>query len=265
MSTRSTSGRETWRRLLEWDRGQAAAERLAAHILRLEGFTAVDPSHPLGGKDGLKDVVCRRGPEKWIGAAYFPRGQQTTKTSSDKFADDAKGVERNGAIGIVFVTNQELSLSERSNLIDANRSIQVDLHHLERISSLLDSPRCYGIRLEFLDIEMNKEEQLSYMAMRDAAIAGLTDAVDALAAKLAKIPPDKTYSANMPVVTPIDISPFSSGSSRSLSGRKFATCKGCDGVFAVDAWSAMSSSAFTMTMAVTCPYCGRTQSWNGLW
>jgi len=36
--------------------------------------------------------------------------------------------------------------------------------HLERIVSILDSPPNYGIRLEFLDIQMTKEEQLAFFA-----------------------------------------------------------------------------------------------------
>lgn len=51
---RRTDGRETWHRLLEWDKGQTPAERLAAIILNSEGFRNIDPSHPLGGRDGLK-------------------------------------------------------------------------------------------------------------------------------------------------------------------------------------------------------------------
>ena len=49
---RRAEGRETFYRLLEWDKGQAASERLAALILEQEGFRDIDPSHPLGGKDG---------------------------------------------------------------------------------------------------------------------------------------------------------------------------------------------------------------------
>ena len=49
--------RETFNRLLNWDRGQAPSERLAAIILSNEGFMGIDPSHPLGGKDGLKDMT----------------------------------------------------------------------------------------------------------------------------------------------------------------------------------------------------------------
>ena len=61
---------------------------------------------------------------------------------------------------IVFVTNQYLSKAGRQSLI-AQVSIEVDLFHLERISRILDSPAQYGVRLEFLDIEMSKEEQVA--------------------------------------------------------------------------------------------------------
>lgn len=57
MARRMNEGKETWHRLLEWDRGQAPAERLAAILLHNDGFQNVDPSHPLGGKDGKKDIV----------------------------------------------------------------------------------------------------------------------------------------------------------------------------------------------------------------
>ena len=71
---RRTEGREAWHRLLEWDKGQAPSERLAALLLSNEGFKNVDPSHPLGGRDGLKDMMLSYNGSKWIGAVYFPRG-----------------------------------------------------------------------------------------------------------------------------------------------------------------------------------------------
>ena len=43
---------ETWHRLRESTKGQPPSERLAAQILINEGFTDVDQSHPLGGRDG---------------------------------------------------------------------------------------------------------------------------------------------------------------------------------------------------------------------
>jgi hypothetical protein len=177
---RSDAGRETWRRLLEWDRGQAASERLAGHILRLEGFTGIDPSHPLGGPDGLKDVICSKNEVRWIGAAFFPRGQRTEGAIRNKLEDDLAGVARNGAKGLAFVTNQEVSLAERGALAEACAPVALELFHLERVASLLDSPACYGIRLEFLDIDMTKEEQVAFFAQ----ITGFGEALERLMSQL---------------------------------------------------------------------------------
>lgn len=85
---RMNEGKETWYRLLNWDRGQAGAERLAGVLLRDEGFEEVDPSHPLGGKDGLKDIVCLFHGQKWLGGVYFPRGQKEFKEIKSKFTHD---------------------------------------------------------------------------------------------------------------------------------------------------------------------------------
>ena len=49
--------------------------------------------------------------------------------------------------------------------------VDVQIYHLERIASLLNTPSFYGIRMEFLDIEMSKEEQLSFFADQDQRLA----------------------------------------------------------------------------------------------
>ena len=153
---RRSDGRETWHRLLEWDKGQAPAERLAAVVLLSDGFRNVDPSHPLGGRDGLKDMILTNNGTKWIGAVYFPRGQQIFSDIKLKFEHDLEGVKQNKAKGIVFVTNQELRLSERKELTEIDDDIDVQIYHLERLATLLNSPANYGIRMEFLEIEMSK-------------------------------------------------------------------------------------------------------------
>ena len=161
---RRAEGRETFYRLLEWDKGQAASERLAALILEQEGFRDIDPSHPLGGKDGGKDMLCEFNGFKWIGAVYYPRGQQSFSAIKKKYRYDLEGVYRNGAKGIAFITNQELSLMERKTLEETDDTLDVRIYHLERIANILNMPKMYGIRLEYLEIEMTKEEQLAYFS-----------------------------------------------------------------------------------------------------
>ena len=109
-------GNETRGRLLEWEYDQAPSERFSAAVLLADGYTGLDPSHPLGGQDGGKDAVCEKDGVRMVMACYFPRGQQTLKVIEDKFRDDAKGIKKNDAKGIVFVTNQELKLGEREGL-----------------------------------------------------------------------------------------------------------------------------------------------------
>lgn len=178
-------GRETFNRLLNWDRGQAPSERLAAIILSKEGFKGVDPSHPLGGKDGLKDMVLSFNGKRWIGAVYFPRGQQSFSDIKSKFTHDLSGIDANNANGLAFVTNQEIRLSERKILTEIAPKIDVQIYHLERIASLLNTPSCYGIRMEFLDIEMSKEEQLSFFADNEQRLSRIESTLDQVAISLA--------------------------------------------------------------------------------
>jgi len=162
--TRRAHGDETWNRLRWWTGEQKASERLAARILAAEGFELVDPSHPLGGPDGLKDVVFAKGNTKWVGAAYFPSSPQTFGEIRSKFLSDAKGATANAAGGFAFVTNQHLTVGQRETLRCETPVPRVEIYHLERIALILDTPACYGIRLVFLDIEMTKEEQVAVFA-----------------------------------------------------------------------------------------------------
>lgn len=164
---RRSDGREAWHRLIEWDKGQTPSERLAATLLRSDGYQNIDPSHPLGGKDGGKDALVTTNENlKLIIAVYFARGQQTFNTIKKKFNTDLEGVESNNADGIIFFTNQELKLSKRTDLIKSSEKI-VELYHLEKISTLLNIPQNYGVRLEFLEIEMTHEEVLAFYKQRD--------------------------------------------------------------------------------------------------
>ena len=183
---RRIEGRETWHRLLEWDKGQTPAERLAAIILANEGFRNIDPSHPLGGKDGLKDMVISYNGTRWIGAVYYPRGQQDFFDIKNKFIHDLEGVKKNGAKGIVFVTNQELRLAERKVITEIDANIDVQIYHLERIASILNSPQYYGVRMEFLEIEMNREEQLAFFASQNDKMSSIENMLYRLVSNIEK-------------------------------------------------------------------------------
>jgi len=168
-ATRRKDGRETWNRLLNWDKGQTPSERLASLILTSQEYKNVDPSHPLGGQDGGKDVLVSKDELNLVAGVYFPRGQKSFKEIKEKFLEDFEGVEKNGADGIVFITNQEIRLSERTALINLGKGKPVEIYHLERISLILNSPENYGTRLEFLDIAMTKEEIIALYEQRDKA------------------------------------------------------------------------------------------------
>lgn len=164
---------DTELKLKFWRGDQIGAERLSATILHIDGFSAVDPQCPLGGPDGLKDLICEKNGWKYVAAAYFPTAEQKFKAVEDKFAHDLDGVAKNSADGIVFITNQSLTPGERevlSGLADAKGHKSI-LYHLERLRSLLDSPSGYGARLEFLDIEMSREEQLSFFSQMNRSFS----------------------------------------------------------------------------------------------
>lgn len=148
---------ETWHRLLDWTNGQAPSERLSAQILLNEGFSDLDPSHPLGGPDRKHDAICRKCGKRWIMAVYFPRGQQDFNTIRRKFDEDFLGIEEHEADGISFVTNQELRLSERQAIKDRCGDKEVDLYHLERITTILDQPGMAAVRAQFLGIVDEQE------------------------------------------------------------------------------------------------------------
>jgi tetratricopeptide (TPR) repeat protein len=152
MNSMSARWDETWHRLREWTAGQGSSERLAAQILMEDGFTGLDPSHPLGGKDGKKDAIAERSGAKWVMAAYFPRGRKPFNKIKEKLLSDFEGVGQNNAEGLAFVTNQELSLGERSDLRKASPG-PVDIYHLERITAILDKPSMQSVRAQFLQMD----------------------------------------------------------------------------------------------------------------
>ena len=176
--------------LRSWRFGQTQAERLCAGVLMIEGFASVDPQCPLGGPDRLKDLVCQKGVLRCVAAAFFPPRSNTFAQVQKKFKHDLAGVAKNHASAIVFLTNQQLSPAERLKLQDLARKQGADsvIYHLEHLRAILDAPRGYGLRLEFLRIPMTPEEQAGFLVewksdVRDA-IRDQTARFDLLAAEV---------------------------------------------------------------------------------
>jgi fido (protein-threonine AMPylation protein) len=154
--------------LQNWRYGQVQAERLSSELLIIEGFNGIDPQSPLGGRDGLKDVICYRAGNKWIAACYFPTTLVEFKDVKEKFSHDLEGLSKNNAEGLAFFVNQHLTPGERAELIKKVHPKLSEIYHLERIRVLLDAPKGYGLRFEYLRIPMNEEEQLSFWSsMKD--------------------------------------------------------------------------------------------------
>jgi fido (protein-threonine AMPylation protein) len=134
---------------------------LAAGILTAEGFLDVDPQAPLGGPDDKKDILARRDGLRWVAAVYFPPTEQSFPAIRAKFEEDVAGVARHEAAAFAFFVNQPMTLGDRTAL-EALTECRVELYHLERLRNILDSPKGYGLRLEFLRREMNLEEQIAF-------------------------------------------------------------------------------------------------------
>lgn len=147
---------ETQKRLLDWTDSQPPSERLAAQVLDAEGYENIDPSHPLGGPDGGRDGECTRAGQKGVWAVYFPRGQQTYLTISNKLKADIAGASKHAPKFLVFVTNQELRLSERESLRTLGGEIDIEILHLERVAGVLDRPRMAQVRQQFLRISAGR-------------------------------------------------------------------------------------------------------------
>jgi fido (protein-threonine AMPylation protein) len=152
--------------LREWRGQQTFAERLAADVLRLEGFSGIDPQSPFGGPDGGKDLICEKSGTNFVAAVYFPHEDVRFAKTATKFSEDLANSLKHGTAGFIFFTNQKLTPGERAELEkSASAAHRVTLiYHRERIRVALDSPRGYGLRLRHLGIPLSPEEQFAYFA-----------------------------------------------------------------------------------------------------
>ena len=149
--------------ILNWDKGQAFSERMSAKLLSVEGYEKIDPQSPTGGPDGTKDIIAWKDDKKYVIGCYFPNGQKSFKKIKDKYKKDLQGIKKNNADGFVFITNQKIPPNERIKLTQLNNK-ETEIFHGERICGILDNPKGYGIRLEYLGIKLSKEEQISFLS-----------------------------------------------------------------------------------------------------
>lgn len=252
MNIRRTGGRETWHRLRDWDKAQSESERLAARLLSIEGYEGIDPSHPLGGPDGGRDIICMRDGQQCIVGVYFPRGQKSFRDVQEKFGSDIGKAQAQDAKIFIFFTNQELTLAERATLEDCAPSVAVTIYHLERIASCLDSPSGYGLRLEFASIEMTKEEQVSFFNDRDQVLYEIRDKLTSLGTKKKQSSGIETVVVQQPDMY----------SAYSIFGSKLVECKKCGEVFRAQRSGQNFFSPPGEIEAVTCPACGKVQAFR---
>jgi predicted ATP-binding protein involved in virulence len=144
---------ETWYRLLNWTYGLAAARQLAAQVLLDQGFTLLGPDHLLGGPDGGTDTLYVKDGQRWLMMLYFQQEQQSFDQIKTQFQNELASVAKIPANGIVFITNQELSRSERGELKQVCDFSLLDVFDLDRVATILDSPRMAQVRQQTLYVE----------------------------------------------------------------------------------------------------------------
>lgn len=170
---------ETQKRLLDWSYNQPPSERLAAQVLDAEGYEDIDPSHPLGGRDGGRDGHCTQDGEGGVWAVYFPRGQQTFKEIEEKLKADIAAARKHEPRFLAFVTNQELRLSERTTLRAlGGDDIKIELFHLERVAGVLDRPRMAQVRQQFLGIPAIGVAPMDVKVSVEGAAHAFTDDIE---------------------------------------------------------------------------------------
>ena len=152
-----------------WRSGSTQAERLAAALLRLEGYADVEPQAPLGGPDGRADILCSRGGYTYVAAVYFPPTSPTHNEVVEKFDHDLVGAGRRSRNAFAFFTNQRLVRSQRTALKQRalDQNLECEIYDLERISGMLDEAVGYGLRAAYLGLPMTDAEQISYFARRE--------------------------------------------------------------------------------------------------
>lgn len=168
---------ETEYKLLNWRGDSLNAERMCADILIMQDFESVDPQSPLGGPDGTKDIICKKSRRTYLAAVYFAPLPKTFRSIKSKFQGDYKGVKKNNVEGIIFMTNQKLTPSNKKALqsIATKDSVNCIIYDNEAIRGLLDSSLGLPIRLSHLKIKLSEEDQISFFSKQQNRLPQLFD------------------------------------------------------------------------------------------
>lgn len=168
---------ETEYKLLNWRGDSLNAERMCADILIMQDFESVDPQSPLGGPDGTKDILCKKSGRTYLAAVYFAPLPKTFRSIKSKFQGDYKGVKKNNVEGIIFMTNQKLTPSNKKALqsIATKDSVNCIIYDNESIRGLLDSALGLPIRLSHLKIKLSEEDQISFFSKQQNRLPQLFD------------------------------------------------------------------------------------------
>jgi len=93
-----------------------------------------------------------------------------------------------------FCHNHKFSQNQKI-LLESIKTAKVEIFHLERLVHILNRPENYSYRLEFLDIEMTKEELVAYFAtiakQPFEELQKLQKGFDEVLSKLQRLKPEK--------------------------------------------------------------------------
>ena len=166
--------RLTNERLRNWlDGNQPARERMCLSLLKLQSkYSDVRPRRPRGGPDGSRDIeAVYNGTTVVWGAVGFRNGAsdcpEDRRETKKKFRSDlAAALKKSAELeAFVFFTNVDLRPSDERQLIETAKKkgiLHVNIYDRERLRTLLDAPEGFAVRLDCLDIELSKEDQLSF-------------------------------------------------------------------------------------------------------
>ena len=139
-----TRTEETWQRLLNWAYSPETAAFLTEQVLLDQGFTHLPPDHPLADAAGADAASCElyvKDGQRWLVATHFALAQHSFEQVKSQFLEQVTALAHISVNGLVFLTNQELSRNERIALKQLCTFALLEVFDLDRIATIIDSPR----------------------------------------------------------------------------------------------------------------------------